>query len=61
MLEHLLTQQYGRAIKFLVAPGSFAEDILVHVSASELRAWVDQLPGDDAHTILTSLLPDQDS
>jgi len=42
-------QQYGRAITFLEAPGTFSEDILVHVSASELRAWVDELPGDDAH------------
>lgn len=52
MLEGLQTQQYGRVTAFLVAPGSFADDILVHVCASELRAWVDELLRDDAHTDL---------
>lgn len=52
MPERLQTQQYGRAITFLVTPGSFGEVILVNVSASELRAWVDELLGHDAHVNL---------
>lgn len=28
--------QYSRAATFLIAAGSFVEDVLVHVSASEL-------------------------
>lgn len=54
MLERLQTQQYGRAVTFLVAPGSFAEDIFVPVSTSELKAWVDELPGHDAHAKLSA-------
>lgn len=40
----LLTQQCSRSVMFLVAPGSFAKDNLVHIPASELRACVGELP-----------------